>query len=91
MFRVSRLRFQRIMDDIGRTEDPFYANTVDGAGQEGASFEARLMLPLKSMAHGVPPHCFRDYFQMSPTREKWPSVCVTGFHMLEIPDSIVIQ
>ena len=22
-------------------------------------------------------------------REKWPSVCVTGFHMLEIPDSIV--
>ena len=21
--------------------------------------------------------------------KKWPSVCVTGFHMLEIPDSIV--
>jgi hypothetical protein len=31
-----------------------------------ASFEARLLLPLKSMAsYGVPPHCFRDYFEMS--------------------------
>ena len=64
MFRVSRSRFQRIMEDIGSTEDPFYTNTVNGAGREGASFEARLMLPLKSMAYGVPPHCFRDYFQM---------------------------
>ena len=77
MFRVSRSRFQRIMEDIGSTEDPFYTNIVDGAGREGASFEARLMLPLKSMAYGVPPHCFRDYFQMSKTLA---NKCVSKFH-----------
>ena len=65
MFCVSRSCFQRIMDDTGRTEDPFCTKLVDGAGRDGASFEARLMLLLKSMAHGAPPHCFRDYFQMS--------------------------
>jgi hypothetical protein len=25
------------------------------------------MLPLKTLAYGVPPHCFTDYFQMSDT------------------------
>ena len=77
MFRVSRSRFHRIMDNIGRTEDPFHMNIVDGAGREGASFEARLMLLFKSMACGVPPHCFRDCFQMSPTLAK---KCVSKFH-----------
>jgi hypothetical protein len=27
--------------------------------------EAKLLLPLKTLAYGVPSHCFRDYFQMS--------------------------
>ena len=31
-----------------------------------ASLEAKVVLPLKSLAYGVPPHCFIDYFQMSP-------------------------
>jgi len=37
----------------------------DAAGKQGASMEARVLLPLKSYAYGVPPHTFTDYFQMS--------------------------
>jgi Plant transposon protein len=67
MFRISRSRFQRIMEDIAATGNQFYLNTVDATGKPGACFEARLLLPLKTMAYGVPPHCFRDYFSMSTT------------------------
>ena len=66
MFRISRTRFQCIMEDIGATGNKFYLNTVDAAGKKGASFEARLLLPLKALAYGVAPHAFSDYFQMSP-------------------------
>jgi hypothetical protein len=31
-----------------------------------SSLAARLLLPLKTLAYGVPPHTFIDYFQMSP-------------------------
>ncbi|KAG7367865.1 plant transposon protein [Nitzschia inconspicua] len=31
-----------------------------------ASLEAKLLLPIKTLAYGVPPHTFIDYFQMSP-------------------------
>ena len=62
MFRISRSRFQRMMEDIGKQEDPFYLCTKDCFGNEVASFEARLLLPLKCIAFGVPPKCFRDYF-----------------------------
>ena len=31
----------------------------------GPSTEARLLLPLKVLSYGVPPHAFIDYFQMS--------------------------
>jgi hypothetical protein len=54
-----------MMEDIAATGDPFYVRTLDATGVQGASFEARLLLPLKSLAYGVPPHCFTDYFQMS--------------------------
>ena len=67
MFRISRSHFQCIMEDIGNAEIPFYLNSIDGFGKKGASFEARLLLPLKCLAYGVPSHTFRDYFQMSKT------------------------
>ena len=67
MFRISRTRFQRLRNDIGRSGDPFFTRGTDGTGSLGASMEAKLLLPLKSMAYGVPSHTFRDYFQMSPT------------------------
>jgi hypothetical protein len=71
MFHLSRSRFQKLMEDIGRTRDPFYVNQgVDNRSKKGACLEARLLLPIKSMAYGVPPHVFRDYFQMSTTLAK---------------------
>ena len=67
MFRISRSRFQRLLEDVGNSGDPFYLCTKDCFGNEVASMEARLLLPLKSIAFGVPPHTFSDYFQMSKT------------------------
>ena len=89
MFRVSRGRFQCLMEDIKKADIPFHFGNTDAFGHRGASFEARILLPLKSMAHGVPPHCFRDYFSMSGTHAK---TCCNKFHdtiqsslMLEVP------
>jgi hypothetical protein len=65
MFRLSRARVQRLLEDIGNAQIPFFINTVDAAGKQGASMEARVLLPLKTYAYGVPPHTFTDYFQMS--------------------------
>ena len=70
MFRITRPRFQRLMEDVGNAGIKFFTDTVDCYGQEGASMEARLLLPLKCLAYGVPPHCFTDYFQMSKTLAK---------------------
>jgi hypothetical protein len=39
-------------------------HSVDGLDK--SSLATRLLLPLKSLAYGVPPHTFIDYFQMSP-------------------------
>ncbi|MGL5935539.1 MAG: transposase family protein [Cetobacterium sp.] len=47
---------------------PFFKNLPqDSHGRIGSSLECRLLLPLKTMAYGVPSHAFRDYFQMSET------------------------
>ena len=67
MFRISRSRFQCIMEDIAASGNQFYLNRKDASGNEGPSFEARLLLPLKTLAYGVAAHTFSDYFQMSPT------------------------
>lgn len=69
MFRLSRLRVQRIFEDIMAStegeEHRFYASSRDATGKHGASYEAKILLPLKTFAYGVPPHTFIDYFQMS--------------------------
>jgi hypothetical protein len=66
MFRISRGRFQLLMEHVMAAEIPFYSGNVSANGDTVASLEARLLLPLKSLAYGVPPHTFIDYFQMSP-------------------------
>ncbi len=43
----------------------FYYTTETRHGRKAASLEARLLLPLKTLAYGVPCHVFCDYFQMS--------------------------
>ena len=70
MFRVSRRRFQCIMEDIGNAGISFFMQKADCLGSRGASMEARILLPLKCMGYGVPPHCFMDYFSMSSTLAK---------------------
>jgi Plant transposon protein len=68
MFRISRSRFQRLLEDIMASNIPFFKSMpTDAHGRVGASLHSRLLLPLKTMAYGVPPHTFRDYFQMSET------------------------
>ena len=64
-FVISRSRFQKLMEGIAATKNPFYLKTVTVTGKVGASFEARLLLPLKTLSYGVATHCFCDYFQMS--------------------------
>lgn len=71
MFRVNRSRFQRLMEDVmNKSNESFYLKNTDAVGNKGASLEARLLLPLKCLAYGVPPHAFTDYFQMSKTLAK---------------------
>ena len=67
MFRVSRRRMQRLLEDFGNSDLPFYSNAKDCFSNDIPSLEARLLLPLKCMAYGVPPHTFMDYFSMSMT------------------------
>ena len=66
MFRISKARFMRLMKDFALHSSSYYKHgSVDAFGRECASFEAKLLLPLKVLAYGVAPHAFRDYFQMS--------------------------
>jgi ribosomal protein L32 len=64
MFRISKGRFQVLMEDLMASNYSFY-KTSHMDGFQRTSIEARLLLPLKTMAYGVPHHTFIDYFQMS--------------------------
>ena len=57
-FRISRRRFQAILEDVGNANKAFYQPSI----KKGPSVEARLLLPLKVLAYGVAPHAFVDYF-----------------------------
>jgi hypothetical protein len=65
MFRLSKRRFELLMHDIQAQGIAFYTTEIDRHGKPASSFESRLLLPLKTLAYGVPPHAFIDYFQMS--------------------------
>jgi Plant transposon protein len=67
-FRISKQRFQCLMEDISNNsspEFPFFTPDLDSKGVKMVSLEAKLLLPLKTLSYGVPPGAFRDYFQMS--------------------------
>jgi hypothetical protein len=76
MFRISRPRFQRLMEDVKAQKLAFYDTTIDRHGNPASSLEAKLLLPLKALAYGVTPNAFRDYFQMSQTSA---AICCTEF------------
>jgi Plant transposon protein len=65
MFRFSRTHFEAIRSDIGKEDIHFFTHITDIFGCVGPCMEARMMLALKTMAYGIPPHMLRDQFQMS--------------------------
>lgn len=71
MFRLSRGRFQVLMEDVMSRSSTSAAlhffKQSPSDGESRASLEARLLLPLKTLAFGVASHTFTDYFQMSFT------------------------
>lgn len=78
-FRISRSRFQRLMEDVGNSGDAFYLKIYDARGKPGMSMEARLLLPLKTLAYGVAAHCFCPYFQASFTQAR---ACMGNFYRI---------
>lgn len=61
-FRISRQRFQTIMEDVANSGNRFYQPRKSSAG-----LKERLLLPIKTLAYGVGYVTFTDYFHMSPT------------------------
>lgn len=76
MFRLSRPRFELLVQDVLNRQIPFYQPKKNLPADAQASIYAKLLLPLKCLAYGVPPHCFTDYFQMS---KAYASVCCHEF------------
>ena len=71
LFRLSRPRVQRLMEDLAHTGDPFYRTfRVDMCGRVGASMEVKVLLPLRCLAYGDAPHCFCSCFQVSISQSK---------------------
>jgi hypothetical protein len=52
------------MEDVMASDIKFFKLTGRG-GRCRSSLAAHFLLPLKTLAYGVPPHTFIDYFQMS--------------------------
>jgi hypothetical protein len=79
IFRISRPRFQRLMEDFGNSDIAFFSNQkpyLDGNKHPKASLGAKLLYSLKSLAYGVPPRAFMDYFQFLET---YGRTCVQQF------------
>jgi hypothetical protein len=65
-FRLSRSRVERMLQDFGNSGLPFYRSfRVDMCGREGASLEAKILLPLTAIAHGTAPHLLCMNYQVS--------------------------
>ncbi|MEL6629320.1 MAG: transposase family protein [Bacteroidota bacterium] len=60
-FRISMSRFEILMQDVMKADLPFYRVNRRGS----ACLEARLLLPLKTLASGAAVHNYCDYFSMS--------------------------
>ena len=58
MFRLSRSRVQRIIEDVMSSTvgdiHRFFARSMETTEKMGASYEAKILLPLKTFAYGIP-------------------------------------
>ena len=77
MFRMSRARVEMIMVAFGNSGNSYYTSSSRSGVMSGPSLEARVLLPLKTLAYGVSCHAFSDYFQMSTT---FARVCCKTFN-----------
>ena len=77
MFRISKSRFERILQDFAAVSTNFYKHRLPDDKGNTVSFEAKVLLPLKTLAFGVPSHTFRDYFQLSSSQAR---LCCQKFH-----------
>lgn len=59
-YRLSRPRFELLMQQVKKLQIHFYDAVPS------RFLPARLLLPLKTLAYGVPSHAFCPYFQVSP-------------------------
>jgi hypothetical protein len=55
-FRISRSHFQRIMESFGSHGGAFYSSKTDCVGNQTASLEGKLLLPLQTLAFGILPN-----------------------------------
>jgi hypothetical protein len=63
MFRLSRTRVQKIFEDVMHGNNAFYLSGCNATGAKGASLEAKILLPLKTMAFGTASHVFATTFR----------------------------
>jgi hypothetical protein len=60
MFRLSRQRFELLVQEIMQQKIPFFQPKKNLLPGSQAFIYANPLLPLKWLAYGVPPHCFTD-------------------------------
>jgi hypothetical protein len=65
IFRISRRRFQCLMEDFMANQIEFYKCKPLVNGNPVSSIEARILIAIKALAYGVPAYAFRDYFQIN--------------------------
>jgi hypothetical protein len=76
-FRLCRPRVQLIIEALANSGLSFYKSfRKDKFGNVGACMEAKVLLPIRTLAYGVGDHCFMDVYQMSPAMAQ---TCCTTF------------
>jgi len=87
-FMVLRGRFELMARKLVAIDPKFYSEKRSANKKPVASIQAKILLPLKSISHGVAPAAFADYFQMSDTladlcHDKLTKGIVEGYYRLQ--------
>jgi len=75
IFCVTRSIFDRVWK-VAVNADPFFTHVINPVTKKAIYPEVKVMMALKTMAFGVAPISFSDYFQMGETAER---ACVKKF------------
>ena len=69
MFGISRTRFERISKVLSAKND-FFRDKIHPFGLPTTTWQAKMLLPMKTLSHGVATYTFIDYFSMSATQAR---------------------